>query len=243
MGVFDDAVLLWDPGEDGGRSREIVLGMESDTALSEGTYVEVGGIPGRSYSGSTGARFDNIDSAGVSIDPTVDHSIMVRILRDVNGTQWNSLLASGQSQRYSALGVDSNQWRGQVRGRSSGWALSGEAHGATTVATLVMVFDAALSGCDVFADGVLADDTVVAGNANLSAAYNRLTIGRLDRASSPANSAGQTVFAAAVWDRKLSSDEVTEVNADPRAYLFPTRRFLSSRTLSSSTISQVGFRG
>src|SRR5690606_9465142 len=69
---------------------------------------------------------------------------------------------------------------------------------------------------EAWVNGVAATPDTYSTNAALS--VSRITVGRTDD-SSPSNSSGIRVFAAAVWPKALDAGEIATVLDDPFAYL------------------------
>jgi len=215
--VWTDAVFLWDPNH-GGRSRNLVGGpTNSDSNLTEGSEVTQDDRPGREYSGAVGSRFP---VSSFSIRPPADTTLMAVISSD-SGTGCGLWLGEGtDADQYAELRDDRVSWRSNGAGNSgsSSWPVVPYTlpSGLAIVVARFTSTGATTGDLEAWVNGVAATPATYSTNNALS--VNRITVGRLDD-SSPINSSGIRVFAAAVWPKALDAGEIATVLDDPFAYL------------------------
>lgn len=220
LGIWADATFVWSPGDAVTRSSDLITATLSDAALTEGAFVS-SPRDGRAYTGAAGSRF----SLPVA-DPTATGVSYMCAARVPSGTETLEFIyhGDGSSDKYMR-----SEWTGDndfsVQYRNGGVSEGGtnwvsavwDGDWDTSIHVFVWRITpiAAAMLIEVFVDGALfVSDRRPAGNI----APDRFTIGRFDRSSSPINSAGGEVFAAAAWERPLSDTEVRAVSAAPYGY-------------------------
>lgn len=223
---WQGCVFYWDPnGAETHTLDRAHGGAQSNGSLTEGTAVTVSTREGRQYPAGRGSRFDIEPTLGVTgqqaawsmmavvRQPAVtDSGFPLWLGRRTGGAANNSYFLL---QRTTTAVLGDRRTNGATM-NAAGWAIASYALAADTDMH-VLVWRSTGTTVEVFVDAFADTDTDTQAFLN-DQALNRTTVGRIDDAG-PSDSADLQVFAAAMWSRALTDDEVAAVLADP--YGFP----------------------
>lgn len=226
-GVWDTATFVWNPGSAVLPSFNEVNSDDAN-GLTEGTFVS-SPRDGRSYTGAQGSRFDT----SISASPMTDGWTTMAVVAAATGEAVYSFWVGDKNvtNEYISVTWDGDAAAMSIDGRAAGGTRPGTdwlggtfgnprladfgLHTIVTRGTKVDDPSANTVLMEVFVDGQLVLQSREVMNQALTA--NRGTVGRFDR-SSPANSTGGDVFAAAFWPLPITDDEVQAVSYDPHSY-------------------------
>lgn len=225
MAIWADATFVWNPGGSSTASFD-ELTMTDAAGITEGSFVS-SPRDGRTYSGAVASRFDGLVAAAAP--QTTGMTLMAAIRCPSGGERILGLTVADKD--------DADQWarldftntttlRGDYRNAGSAegaanWP-SALFNGAFDTGIHIVVVRFTPDGAgklliDTFLDNALyaSDYETITGTIDM----DRLTVGRLED-SSPSNSSGGQVFAAASWDRPLTDAEIRAISSNP--YSYPT---------------------
>ena len=227
MAIWADAVFVWDPGDAVTASSDLIS-TNSASGITEGTYVS-SPRPGRTYSGAVGSRFDGLVAVSESQASTVGFTMMAAINSPTDGDAVWGVTVSDKDVNDEYAGVrmaNTTDISGQVRsgGSSQGagnWPFAqwqgdigdNDIH----VVILRVVGNSGFSINDLFVDGALYVTDAQSDSLATDFDIDRIVVGRLED-SSPSNSTGGGVYAAAIWDRPLTDAEIRALSSDPYSY-------------------------
>lgn len=225
MAIWADATFVWDPGDAVTASSDLVSAA-SAAGITEGPFVSTP-LDGRTYNGNVASRFEGLIAA--ANPQTTGMTLMAAIRCPAGGERilGITVVDKDDSNEWARLDVTNDSYvRGDYRtgGGSigaAGW-IDSTWNGTISADDIhVVVIRHTVSGVDMivdtFVDGALYASGIEAHGGDID--MDRLSVGRLED-SSPSNSTGGQVFAAAAWDRPLTNAEVRAVTSDP--YSYPT---------------------
>jgi hypothetical protein len=247
VAVWDDAVFLWNPRGD--RSYDQATETEADRALTDGSLITSAGEVGRLFNGAVGSRFAtpiaDLKATSFSIFCVGRLGAASREGRAFGfadsavGDEWATIWFSNTAAIGSNFRLSGSSSQG-----SDDWPsvdnsnLSGDTDFHVYVATYTRT-DGSNGTWTVYEDSSTATGTDALASAS-ACAPDRLTVGRLDD-SSPTNSTSGEVYAAAAWDRALSTAEIDEILANPYGYQETALVSVRSHAAAPSTSATTTF--